>query len=246
MRKILIVGATSAIAQALARTYAEDGDRLFLTARGAERLAAMAADLRVRGADRIETLQLDSNDLDRHQDLIIRADAALGGLDVALIAHGTLPDQAACEAAFTTAREALETNFLSVVSLLTHLANAFEAKGDGVIAVISSVAGDRGRQSNYLYGAAKGGVSLFAQGLRNRLYKSGIAVVTIKPGFVDTPMTAGLAKGGPLWSTPERIADGIYRAIDRRTPEVYLPWFWRWVMLVVRLIPERIFRHLRL
>jgi decaprenylphospho-beta-D-erythro-pentofuranosid-2-ulose 2-reductase len=245
MNRILIVGATSAIAEATARLYAADGERLFLSGRDAQKLAAIAADLRIRGAAQVDTFVLDSNDSARHGELIDSAHEQLGGLDIALIAYGSLPDQSACEASFELTRQALETNFISVLSLLSHLANTMQAQGHGVIAAISSVAGDRGRQSNYIYGAAKGGVSLFLQGLRNRLHRHGVAVVTIKPGFVDTPMTRDFKKG-LLWATPPSIAKGIYKAIDKRTPVAYLPGFWRWIMLIIRLIPERLFRSMTL
>ncbi len=134
---------------------------------------------------------------------------------------------------------------MSVISLLTHLGNRFEAQRHGAIAVISSVAGDRGRLSNYVYGTAKGAVSIFMQGLRNRLYKSGVNVLTIKPGFVDTPMTAQLPKGA-LWAQPDHIAAGIIKAIDSGKTVVYLPGFWRLIMLIIKSIPESVFRRLSL
>jgi short-subunit dehydrogenase len=132
-----------------------------------------------------------------------------------------------------------------VIALATVLANRFEAQRSGSIAVISSVAGDRGRQSNYVYGAAKGAVTLLLQGLRNRLSKSGVQVLTIKPGFVDTPMTAEFKKGA-LWAKPDDIAHGIVSAIDRRRDVVYLPGFWRLIMLIIRHIPEPIFKRMSL
>lgn len=141
--------------------------------------------------------------------------------------------------------EAIGVNFVSAASLLSHLANLMEKRRGGTIAVISSVAGDRGRQSNYVYGAAKAGLSAFASGLRNRLQKSGVSVVTIKPGFVDTPMTAHVKKG-PLFATPEAVARGIVKAIDRRKDVVYVPGFWRPIMWLIRSIPERIFKRLSL
>jgi short-subunit dehydrogenase len=245
MNKILIVGATSAIAEATARLYAEKGAHLFLVARNAQRLEAVAADLRTRGAASVDTEAMDANSCDRHEALVERADQALGGIDLALIAHGTLPDQKACERSFELTRTELETNALSILSLLTHLANRLETRGAGTLAVISSVAGDRGRQSNYVYGTAKGAVSLFLQGLRNRLSKSGVRVLTIKPGFVDSPMTADFAKGA-LWAKPEQIASGIARAVEKGRDVVYLPGFWRIIMLVIRAIPEGIFKRLSL
>jgi len=245
MRRVLIFGATSAIAHATARLFAADGDRLFLVARDRDKLQAAADDLRLRGASRVETATMDARDYDRHQGLIEEACRSLGGLDTALIAHGTLPDQKACEKSFELTRREWEINALSVISLLTHLANHFESQGYGSLTVISSVAGDRGRHSNYVYGAAKAAVTTFAQGLRNRLHRSGVHVLTVKPGFVDTPMTADFRKG-PLWVGPEVVAAGIYRAINHRRDVVYLPWFWYPAMLVIRAMPESIFKRTQL
>jgi decaprenylphospho-beta-D-erythro-pentofuranosid-2-ulose 2-reductase len=246
VRKILIFGATSAIAEATARRFAAKGDALFLIARDTANLAATAEDLRVRGAVKVETLVMDALDYDRHAAAITSASDTLGGLDVALIAHGTLPDQKGCEVSSEATRREIEVNALSTISLLTHLANRFEAQGSGIIAAISSVAGERGRQSNYVYGASKAAVTVFLGGLRNRLHTKGVAVVTIKPGFVDTPMTAHFAKGGPLWASPERVARGIERAILRRRDVVYVPAFWAAIMWLVRAIPERLFKRLKL
>ena len=245
MQKVLIVGATSAIAEATARLWAARGDSLFLVARKAERLEAIAADLRVRGAVFVECLSMDACNTSAHAAMLEAAVTAMGGLDVALIAHGSLPDQKACEASVELSLKEIDTNGLSVVALATRLGNKFEAQGKGCLAVIGSVAGDRGRQSNYVYGAAKGMVALFLQGLRNRLAKKGVQVLTIKPGFVDTPMTAAFAKGA-LWAKPEAIAGGIVRAIDRKCDEVYLPRFWWGIMTIIRHIPERLFKRLSL
>jgi hypothetical protein len=156
-----------------------------------------------------------------------------------------LPDQARCEAQVSDTLAALEVNFTATVALLTLLANYFEAQGRGCIAVIGSVAGDRGRQSNYVYGAAKGGLDRFLQGLRNRLFRSGVSVVTLKPGFVDTPMTSGVKKN-PLFSSAERAGRDVHRAIQRRRDVVYIPWFWGPIMALVRLLPESIFKRLHL
>jgi short-subunit dehydrogenase len=245
MRRILIVGATSSIAEATARLFAADGDRLCLAGRNGARLAAIADDLRVRGAAQAETVLLDATDLARHEPVLAQATQALGGLDTVLIAHGTLPDQKACESSVEATLEAITTNALSAIALMTLVANRFERQRSGTIAVISSVAGDRGRQSNYVYGSAKGAISTFAQGLRNRLAPMGIDVVTIKPGFVDTPMTAALAKG-VLWASPAAVGRRIHRAIVRGEEVVYTPWFWRVVMALVRAVPEPIFKKMRL
>ncbi len=244
--RLLVIGASSAIALATARRYATRHARLYLVARRADALESAAADLRVRGAEEVDTAVLDVVDTREHARVIETAWSAWGGFDAVLVAHGTLPDQAACERDVDAALEAFDVNGRSFVALLTDLANRFEAQGQGVIAVISSVAADRGRASNYVYGAAKAAVSAFCAGLRHRLASRGVRVITIEPGFVDTPMTASIDKGGPLWATPERVARDIERAIDRGFGLVYTPWFWRWIMLVIRSVPERIFVRTKL
>jgi short-subunit dehydrogenase len=177
--------------------------------------------------------------------MLDEAFAAFEGLDAVLVAYGVLPDQARCERSVAETLAAFDTNGRSVVALLTLLANRFEAQGRGAIVVVSSPAADRGRASNYVYGAAKASVSVFASGLRNRLHAKGVRVVTVSPGFVDTPMTADFPKG-PLWATPKAVARDIERAIDSGFGVIYTPWFWRWIMKIIRLIPERIFVRLKL
>ena len=243
--RVLIIGATSAIASETARAYAERGARLFLTGRNAAKLASVADDLRVRGAVEVQSAVLDVGQIPQQAQVIDSAIAALGGLDVALVAHGTLPVQSVCETEVDKTVDALHVNFTATVALLTVLANYFQAERRGSIAVITSVAGDRGRRSNYVYGAAKGGVERFLQGLRNRLHPSGVSVVTIKPGFVDTPMTAAVKKS-PLFASARRVGRGIHRAIEHRRDVVYIPWFWRPVMMVIRGLPERLFKRLHL
>ena len=245
MRNILIIGATSAIAEATSRRFAAAGARFYLVGRNAEKLAATARDLEIRSGQPVLYESLDLDLLDQHPALLERAEQALDGLDLALIAHGTLPDQAVCQQSVAATLAAIQTNALSVISLATLLANIFERRGRGVLIAIGSVAGDRGRQSNYVYGAAKGMVSLFLQGLRNRLSGKGVQVITVKPGFVDTPMTAAFENQGLFWVQPDRIAQGIFAAVERGRDEVYLPWFWRWIMLVILHIPEGLFKRLK-
>jgi short-subunit dehydrogenase len=239
------MGATSAIAEATAREFAQRGDALLLVGRSRERLQAVADDLKVRGAAMAEVRVLDARDIDAYPGLLDDAARTLGGLDTALIAHGTLSDEASCRTSAEALLDEFRVNALSVMALCTHLANRFEAQRSGVIAVISSVAGERGRQSNYVYGSAKAAVTAFTSGLRQRLYAKGVHVVTIKPGFVDTPMTAAFKKG-LLWAEPAPVARTIARAMIRGTPVVYTPGFWRLIMAIIRLIPERIFVRLRL
>ena len=245
MNRIVIFGATSAIAQACAKQLVHDQARFFLVGRNAERLQTVASDLQVRGAASAEIAALDLNACDQHEAVIARAGQVLGGFDLALIAHGTLPDQDKAIENYPNTREAFDTNCLSALSLLTILGNEFEKQQSGSLVAISSVAGDRGRQSNYVYGAAKAAVSTFMQGLRNRLHAKGVQVLTVKPGFVDTPMTADFDKGA-LWSTPEKVAQDIVKAVAKNKRVIYTPFFWRYIMLVIRCLPEALFVRLKL
>lgn len=242
MQKILIIGATSAIAEAIARRYAARGASLQLVARNADRLAVIAADLKVRGAANVDEHVLDINDLAAHATMIDRAWQRLGAPDLVLVAHGTLPDQAACEASVEAFLSEFSTNATSTMALLGPIANRLADAGHGTIAVITSVAGDRGRQSNYAYGAAKAATSAFLSGLRQRLHKRGVAVVDIRPGFVDTPMTSHLPKG-PLWASPDQVARRVVAGICRGTPVLYVPGFWRLIMTVIRLLPHAVFNR---
>jgi decaprenylphospho-beta-D-erythro-pentofuranosid-2-ulose 2-reductase len=248
MKNILVFGATSAIAQACARLWAARGDRLLLVARDPVRLEEVGTDLAVRAgaAERVATFCMDAVDTARFGALAECIDRHLPSVDIALIAHGTLPDQSECEACVAATSQALQVNGTSTVALMAELARRLERQGSGTLAVIGSPAGDRGRASNYTYGAAKAMVHTYAAGLRHRFAARGIRVVTIKPGFIDTPMTAAFDKQGPLWSTPARIAPGIVVAIDAGRSTLYTPWFWRWIMLVIRLVPEAIFVKTRL
>ena len=243
--RVLIVGATSAIAESTARIWAERGCALHLVGRARERLSAIAADLRVRGASRVSADVLDVNDFGRHEEVLRRCVEQLGGLDVVLIAHGTLANQLACEESVELTMSEITTNALSVIALATRIAALLCAQKSGTLAVISSVAGDRGRSSNYVYGSSKAMVSTFLSGLRQRVIRDGVCVVTIKPGFVDTPMTEAFAKGF-LWAKPASVGTAIVRAIDRRSSVVYIPFFWRPIMLAVKMIPERLFSRLTL
>lgn len=244
MQRIIIFGATSAIAVEVGRIYAAKGAQLFLVGRDANKLEAIATDLKVRGA-KIDTAVADLNECNGHVELFDRGIAFLGGLDGILVAHGTLSDQKQCQSDPAIREQEIRTNFLSPLSLVEIAAQRFEQKSSGTIAVISSVAGDRGRQSNYIYGAAKGALSIALAGVRNRLAGKGVHVLTIKPGFVDTPMTAHIRKGA-LFASPAQVASGIVSAIERKRDVVYLPWFWCLIMLIIRAVPECIFKRLRL
>lgn len=241
--RFLVLGATSGIAQAFQQHVAARGAHLYLVARDAAKLDAVRRDLLLRGAASVETCALDLDHTDEHIPMLQEALSKLGTIDVALIAHGVLGDQQQAEANYDAAACVLHTNFLSAVSLITWLANHFESTHQGTLAVISSVAGERGRKSNYVYGASKGALSIFLEGVRNRIDRAGVQVLTIKPGFVATPMTAHL-KQGPLFASADAVAKGILRAIETRKDVVYLPGFWRVILLILRHIPESIFKKM--
>lgn len=243
--RVLILGASSALAQEAAKHFARDGADLVLVARSPYKLTSVQGDLKVRGARGIETIEADLADVSRHQEIIEAALKPFDGLDMALIAYGTLGDQQLCEQDVEVALREFHNNCTSVISLLTLLGNYFERQGRGCLAVISSVAGDRGRRSNYVYGAAKAGVSVFTQGLRNRLAGKGVAVVTIKPGMVDTPMTAHIRKG-LLFANAQKVGQGIYEAMLKRKDVVYLPGYWRYVMWLIKSIPESRFKRMNI
>lgn len=245
MKRVLIIGATSAIAEHCARLWAARADALYLVARSEERVQTLARDLAIRGAAQVDTYCTDLNDLQSHANIIDAAEMALGDIDIVLIAHGTLSNQKTCEQSVEETLMEINTNAISTISLLTIIANRFEAKQKGTIAVISSVAGDRGRASNYIYGSSKAMVTAFTSGLRQRLHKSNVAVVTIKPGFVETPMTAEFKKG-LLWAKPATVASKIVKAIDQHKNEVYVPGFWRLIMVVIKAIPTNLFIKMRL
>jgi decaprenylphospho-beta-D-erythro-pentofuranosid-2-ulose 2-reductase len=247
-RRVAIFGASSGIGSAVARRFAEAGHRLVLIGRNRAKIERNAADLRVRGAAEAVVQVADLADTDALPEAADAAWVGLGGLDVMLIAHGTLPDQESAQRNPRAAMAALLVNFASPVLLCELLAPRFEVQRSGTIAVITSVAGDRGRQSNYLYGAAKGGLQRYLEGLRHRLAGTGVRVLDIRPGFVSTAMTAHLAaQGGPLWSKPSTVARDITRAIERGRPTVlYTPWFWRPVMAAVRTMPRPLFHRTKL
>jgi decaprenylphospho-beta-D-erythro-pentofuranosid-2-ulose 2-reductase len=235
--RVLVLGATSSIAIATMRRLAAPHVHFMLVARNTNRLTAVSQDLLTRGALAVDTWVMDLDDTTGHPEMLTVVAERLGKIDLALIAHGILGDQTAAEADFEVAAAILHTNFISTVSLLTWLGNYFQAQGGGTLAVVSSVAGDRGRKSNYVYGASKGALNIFLEGLRNRIDRAGVQVLTIKPGFVATPMTAHV---------PHKVARGILKAIKRGRDVAYVPWFWSGIMLLVRAIPGRRFKKMNL
>jgi decaprenylphospho-beta-D-erythro-pentofuranosid-2-ulose 2-reductase len=243
--KVVILGALSGMAMEMARLYAARGADLGLLASSAERLADLSADLRVRGAGRIKALAMDMAATTSQEDILGEFAREMGGIDVLVLAYGTLGDQARARAEPRHAADILTTNFTSAALWL--LAAVKCTNATGTIAVFSSVAGDRGRRSNYVYGSAKAGLAVFAQGIAHELAASGPRIIIFKPGFVITPMTEGMRRSGPLWTGARRAARIVVSAIDRkRGPVVYVPGFWRWIMLVIRLVPAPIFHRTNL
>jgi decaprenylphospho-beta-D-erythro-pentofuranosid-2-ulose 2-reductase len=239
MKRILVLGATSAIAAEVAALYAQRGDRLMLVGRNEGKLSA----LKERLSGSVTVLQADFENTEASEELVQRAQRELGGIDTVLIAHGDLGDQLATEKSYKEAERSLRVNFLSVVALLIPLANAMEAAGRGTLGVITSVAGDRGRPRNYTYGTAKGALNIYLQGLRTRLYSAGVHVTTLKVGPVDTPMTANHAKHA-LFGKPKGVAKDIVRALDSGAAEAYVPAIWGAIMPVVKNTPEVVFQKL--
>jgi decaprenylphospho-beta-D-erythro-pentofuranosid-2-ulose 2-reductase len=244
-RKILVLGATSGIAEATCRIWATQGASLFLVARNGEKLAAVAADLRTRGASYVDTAVADLDDTEKHPQLLAHAVNSLTGMDIAYLAHGILGDQTDAEQNFNEAAQILYTNLMAPISLLTWLANFCVQRKSGTLAVISSVAGDRGRKSNYVYGASKAGLSAFLAGLRNRVDREGVNVLTIKPGPTRTAMTASMPKS-EKFADVDAVAESIVSAIDKRRDTLYVPFQWLPIMFVIRHLPERIFKKLNL
>ena len=241
---VLIVGATSGIARALAREFAQHQYSLLLAGRDAEELQTQAADLRVRGRSRVETIVFDAADYDAHKTFWNEAlQACDGDLYGVVLCHGLMPPQEELQNDLALARTMVEVNYTSYVALLNLAGEYFETQRRGFVAAIGSVAGDRGRAGNYLYGSTKAALDVLLQGLRQRLAPVRVAVTTIKPGPIDTGMTFGLDKL-PLLASPERAASDIFRAIRRRREIVYTPAPWRFIMLLLQLVPERVWKRL--
>ncbi len=244
-RRILVLGATSGIAESCIRLWAERGENLYLVARNADKLAAVAADARTRGANYVDFAVADLDKTASHPELLAHAINSLAGLDIAYLALGVLGEQPKAERTFDEAGQILHTNYVAPISLLTWLANYCAQRHSGTLAVLSSVAGDRGRKSNYVYGSSKAGLSAFLAGLRNRIDREGVTVMTIKPGPVKTAMTHGM-KGSEKFADVDKVAATIVKAIDNKQDVVYVPGIWRIIMGVIKVIPERTFKKLNL
>jgi len=243
-KKIIVLGATSSIALEVQRLLARRGCELLLVARSSQRLAEVQADLVVRGARGVLTYSADLAWIQQHAAIFDFARRVFPDFDTVLLAYGSMHDQKDSETSVDALLEELQVDFVSATAILTLFATDLERRGAGCLAAITSVAGDRGRRSNYVYGSAKGGLSLFLQGLRSRLYPAGVRVITIKPGPVQTPMTDHMPNAA-RFADPEQVARDIVHALERRSPEVlYTPKIWRYIMTGVQLVPETIFKRL--
>ncbi len=243
MKNVLLLGAYSDIGQALAREYAGNGYSVWLAGRNEQKLADLQSDLEIRYQQNVLSFRFDATAPDEHDEFV----NSLPELpDITICIFGLLGEQEKAQQDWAQANMILMTNYVGAVSILNILANRYEEAGQGTIVGISSVAGERGRQSNYLYGSAKGGFTLYLQGLRNRLYKKGVHVLTVKPGFVATRMTEHLTLPGPLTANPEQVARKTYKAVRKRKNTIYVLWMWRWIMLIIRTIPEPIFKRMKL
>jgi decaprenylphospho-beta-D-erythro-pentofuranosid-2-ulose 2-reductase len=243
---VLIVGATSTIARHAAGELASRGARLHLAARDEAEAGRIGQDLEVRRGAEVSWSPFEATDYEGHEHLPNRATEAMGGLDGLLVAVGMLGDQAQAEADPGHLRDVIEVNYGAPASLITATANRFEEQGHGWIAALSSVAGDRGRPSNYAYGSAKAGLTAFLEGLRGRLHESSVHVLTAKPGPTDTKMTFGMDDPPPLMAEPEQVAKRIVWAIEEEKDVCYAPPIWRYIMAAIRLIPAPIFKKLDL
>lgn len=241
MKNVLILGAGSEIAQACAHSFARDGKSLTLASRKTERLEEIAADIRIRHSCEVAVRAFDALATDSHQEFYKSLPQPPG---IVICAFGYLGEQEQAQSDFAQARRIIDTNYSGAVSILEVIAADFAARGAGAIVGIGSVAGDRGRQSNYIYGSAKGAFAIYLAGLRNRMMKSGVHVLTVKPGFVDTKMTAGMDLPPLLTAQAERVAEDIRKAVAKRRNIIYSFWIWRYIMLVIRSVPEAIFKRL--
>jgi len=241
MSYVLIIGAKSDIAKATAREYAKNGYDLYLAARNSNELEEFAKDVTVRTQRTVKIVELNILDYKSHQAFYDRLEEKPLGV---ISAIGYLGDQEKAQSDFDEAQQIMDTNYTGVVSLFNIIADDFENRRSGFMVGISSVAGDRGRKSNYIYGSAKAALTAYLSGLRNRLYDAQVHVMTVKPGFVATKMTEGMDLPEKLTARPEEVAEDIYNAQQKGKSVIYTKWIWRWVMLIIRNIPEFQFKKM--
>lgn len=244
--RLIVLGATSTIAAETARLYAADGATILLVGRDQDRLQQTAADLKIRGAERVETAICDLAAPEDAQQQLADFAARIGGMDHVLLAYGILGDQGAAEKNLIAAEEILRVNFNSAAAWSLAAANMLEKQGRGSLVVIGSVAGDRGRRANFIYGAAKAGLAALVEGIAHRFADKGPRAVLIKPGPTVTPMTEGMNRSGALWATPQQVAKIVYSRAFKGGPVAYAPGFWRVIMLVIRNLPSFVFNRMEI
>ena len=241
MSYILIIGAKSDIAKATAKDYAKHGYDLYLAARNASELEAFANNINVQFERDVKCVELDILDYASHEAFYEDLEEKLLGV---ISVVGYLGDQLKAQSDFSEAQKILDTNYTGVMSLLNIIANNFEKRKSGFIIGISSVAGDRGRKFNYIYGSSKAALTAYLSGLRSRLYDANVHVLTVKPGFVATKMTEGMDLPEKLTAQPEEVARNIYKTQQKGKNILYTKWMWRWIMLIIKYIPEFMFKKM--
>ena len=245
MKNIVIAGATSAISQAVSKELISDEVCFHLLGRDLEKLNIVANDLMSRGAAKVICYEIDFSDIGKHTQVVDEVCKVVESIDILFVCYGIMHPQDECEQDVSKAIEQVNANYTSAISLLVIFSQVMSKQNSGTIAVVSSVAGDRGRKSNYIYGSAKAGLSTFLEGLRYKFSESGINVLTVKPGFVDSPMTSEIKKGF-LWASPELVAKYIVKAMTKSKSVAYVPPFWFFIMLIIKMIPAFIFKKLNI
>jgi decaprenylphospho-beta-D-erythro-pentofuranosid-2-ulose 2-reductase len=242
---VVILGATSGILRATAQAYADAGYALVLAARDTEENETLAADIRVRFDVPCHAIPFDAVNYDSHKDILTACEAALGTNPTGIIlGFGYMAEQEVAQQDIGEVKAMVDGNLTGAISILEQFAALFETRGSGFMGVLSSVAGDRGKQTNYIYGATKAGLSCYLEGLRVRLFKANVTVTTIQPGFVDTKMTYGLPLPGPLVASPEQAGRAIFKAVSAGKDEAYVPFFWRYIMMIIKTIPRWQFKKM--
>lgn len=243
MTTVLVLGATSTIAQETIHQLGKRKMNLILTGRREDELNVLKKDLEIRYGIQVDCKLFDALDFDDHERFFFEVTKTHPSLDGVLLMYGAMSDQKEAEQSFSASRQMIDVNYTSAVSILNIAANYFEKQKKGFIGAVSSVAGERGRKSNYIYGSTKAGLSVYLEGLRNRLHDSGVQVMTIKPGMVDTKMTYGVVDDSPLLASPAKVGSDIAKGIEKKRHVLYTPWFWLVIMFIIKIIPEFIFKR---
>lgn len=248
-KTLVVLGATSSVAHVYLRLVADEGSfsRFVPVARNAKKLQIVADDVAARSGDDVRSITADLGDPEGVEDAFARILDVAPSIDECLLAYGALGEQETLQSNVDQLRSLLDTNFVSAAIWMESIAKQFEAQGHGHLVVIGSVAGDRGRQSNYIYGSTKSGLERISEGMAHRFAtRKDIHVTLVKPGFIDTPMTAHIEKSGPLWAQPEQVAAEIRKSVRKKRVRIYTPWFWRFILIIVRALPIPIFHKTKM